>query len=552
MSRNLGVVLRVLPLIICLLSTAFGDDPDFIVVGGGTAGCVLAARLCSALPESQVVLLERGIPRNSTAEFLVRSPRKALDARRSPLVAEFWQSLPNKELFGTTHVIRTGNTLGGSSSVNGMQWSLPLGPQVSSWGVQGLSDSTARKYYRRAYRKARFSQPPEPLRHRYADLVISAAKEVGFKNKFNPFTRKVRRAIWYHAVSITPTGRRIDSCTAYVLPELKNRCQHNLKVQEGATVTKVLLTDSKPRRAFGVEYVDSQDRELQNRKILKAKREVLVAAGPFGSPKLLQLSGIGNAERLKKLGIEPKVELGVGERTQGRGFVPVVSQYTGVPLEPANDADLVNSPEQRRRWEEGRSSVLGQVPAGPISPVSGAAYINTYHARNGAEFNVPLLPSACICNPASFGSLHIKDSNPFSSPDVQLNLMGSAEDRRRAALCVEAALKIHRHLPAIMNVTVVLPTAKVSDELVRNLTGHGLHFVGGCPVGSVLHPNLKVRGVEGLRVIDASSLSEMTRSAGPFASVYMLAEYASEKIAMFYKCKLNKLDKRKCRNVRAW
>lgn len=510
------------------------ETTDFVVVGGGTAGCAVAARLCEYLPHSQVTLLERAPPRDSNAEFLIRAPRNGFAAWVSPAVSETFLSAPNPALNGKKIPIITGNTLGGSSAINGMQWTIPNRGTVESWGIGGLSTRSARKFFNRAFRKVGFAVQKPPLKQIYARDMVRATAANDFKENRAPFKGKVDNSVWENFVAVDARGRRVDSCTAYLSPALTGKCAKNLKLIQGATVTQLRFAGRKKHlKVVGVEYVDSSDRQRQYPKTLLARREVILSAGPYGSPKLLQLSGIGPRNVLEKNGIEVKVPLGVGTKTQLRPLGFVVSLYPGVPIEPANDEKLVNSPVLRAKWEKGLGGVLGK----SIGATNGRKGREYYFATGtilaeSEGLGSPLLSSGCLPNPTSFGKLEIADSNPFSPPSVLPNLLTKERETQRLANCIRKLGAIHSSFPAefaIMNQTAM--GADVTADFVRENVVSGHHFVGGCPVGSVLKRNLRVRGVNRLRVVDASAFSTLPESAGPQASVYMLAEFASSKIA---------------------
>lgn len=125
--------------------------------------------------------------------------------------------------------------------------------------------------------------------------------KAGFKSNSDPFDQSPRSSIWHMNVAVSPTGRRMDSCTAYLTPALAGSCGENLNLLQGVTVTRVLLDESKLPHATGVEYVHSTDTAFKKKIMLNASQEVILSAGPYGSPKLLQLSGIGLEKHLKKL-----------------------------------------------------------------------------------------------------------------------------------------------------------------------------------------------------------------------------------------------------------
>lgn len=514
-------------------------DPDFIIVGGGTAGCVIAARLCEALPSANIVLLERGAERNESAEFLVRAPRKAVSCLEPMVISESFESEPDPGLLGRRTTITTGKTLGGSSSINGMQWTIPVGHTVSRWGIQGLTSGVAQKYFQRVYNKVGFAQQPRPLRQIYADDYLEAVKKAGFKNEFNPFNRKDRNSVWQMSAAVTPTGNRIDSCTAYLTPALQGSCRGNLELIQGVTVTRALLDESTPPRATGVEYVRSMDTRLQNKIILSASKEVILSAGPYGSPKLLQLSGIGPKHHLLRKHVRPRVDLPVGERTQTRPLNSVMSLYRGVPLEPSNNSSVLDSAETLQKWKRGEASALGTTGFATIATLKKYGYSTMATAPDFISVDQPFIGSFCLTNPTAFGYLRIKNANPFSFPEVFLNVLGEKTELKRLSFCMKKFLDVHSKIPESFQLEDVSPTHGVNDTFLRQTTMYGYHFVGGCPVGAVLRPNLKVLGVESLRVIDTSVFKSMPSSSGPMSSTYMLAEFASEKIADKYRCEFS-------------
>lgn len=528
-------ILFVLLPVVALVSA----ESDFVIVGAGTAGCALAARLCERMPKQTFTLLERAPPRTGKANFLVRSPRQMWLAWRSPAVVEPLVTLPEPGLRNRALDIYTGRTLGGSSAINAMQWVVPINGTVERWGVAGLTTASSQPFYRRAFRTVGFAAQSGSLRHAYAGEYVRAADKAGFAKDNDPFDNANKRSVFENRLAVDDKGRRVDSCTAYLSPVLHGKCRHNLRLVQGVTVTRVLLkkgNGQKTLRATGVEYVYSNDTKLRNSMVMKASKEVLVSAGPFGSPKLLQLSGIGPRRLLKSLGIKLLAALPVGARTQARAFVAINSQYEGVPLEPSNNSTLLESPASRAQWRRGDGGVLG------ISSflANGRDKRDAYITGTGSFFpeavDQPLISSSCNVNPKSFGFLRIKSSNPFTPATVLLGLLSGEKDYDMSASCLPRLLNIHREFPKCFNMSFVdPPNGELSEKWIRDSAGWAGHFVGGCAVGSVLRADLQVKSVQGLRVIDASALRVMPLSSGPMASTYMLAEYMSDRIARSYR-----------------
>lgn len=508
--------------------------PDFVIVGGGTAGCTIAARLCSRVRTASVVVLERGVPRSPQSELLTRAVRNIGRSWEDPSLAQIFLSEPDPSMAGKQKDILDANTLGGSSSINAMQWGIPLGNKESRWGIRGLSSRVAKRFYRRAYRKVGFAQQPQSLRQLYGDEYADAASRTRFTNEFSPFKTSLREAVWEMAVAVTPSGRRIDSCTAYLKPVLNGRCRNNLRLIQGTTVTRVLLDNSTMPRAIGVEYVDSRDTLLTNKKVLLASKEVILSAGPYGSPKLLQLSGIGPSSHLQAANVETRVDLPVGQRTQSRSLGFVLSQYKGQPLEPSNNSTVLNAPETLRSWRRRQPSVLGSTGFATMAVLKDIGYVLMSTANDAEMLDVPILQSFCVTNPTSYGYLRIRDGNPFTPPKVLLNALGSRTDMNRMRTCLERFVRVHRNLPASFQLNTTSPPPDFNDTLLRETTSFSLHFVGGCRVGAVVRSDLSVKGVEGLRVVDASVFRSMPVSAGPMSSTYMLAEFVADKLAKMY------------------
>lgn len=510
--------------------------PDFIVVGGGTAGCVLAANLCTLLPSARITLLERAVPRKPPAEFLVRAPLNAFLASQSPALIQLTSSLPNPGLNARPVSVAIPATLGGSSAINAMQFTVPVGNAVSGWHIRGLNFSTARRFYAIARNKVRFAPQQPPFRQIYANDYLTAATKAGFSIPADPFDGRVRNAVWDNFVAIDKKGRRIDACSAYLFPALATPCAANLRLVQSATVTKIKL-DSRRKRAIGVEYVSTRTGNLSDVRSLSASTEVVVAAGPYGSPHLLQLSGIGPERVLRAAGVEPLVDLAVGVRTQARAAAAFVSQYAGVRPEPATLQRNLNATAMRQ-FLRGEGGIYGKANAAGSLTVGRAAYsILSTTAGFGTGVGDLEVASFCLENPVSFGSLKLRDANPFSPPVVDTNLLGSKADVERMLRCLRKVSQIHTQLNKKFELVAETPSGPALNETaLRGTAGFGTHYVGGCRVGAVVSDTLKVNGIAGLRVVDASVLRRIPQSAGTMGSVYMLAEYASRQIAKGFNC----------------
>jgi len=544
-----------------LPAAASSPTADFVIVGGCTAGCTLATRLCTALPRARVVLLERGSPRNGSEQFLVRAARLSTATWPVPSLSEIILSAPARGLGGRTVRLLSGATLGGTSAINPGQWTTPPAAAVAAWGVTGLNASTAGAYYARAAAVLGVAVPPPPLRQVYTEEWLDAAGAAGLPRVDEAAPGPTpRRGAWIHRLAVDRAGRRVDACAGYLAPALAGACADNLELLQGVTVTKVLLKT--PRGclagggchqpvAVGVQYVASADRgagRAAATTTLRARRAVISAAGPYGSPKLLLLSGIGPPAALRAAGVTPTVSLpAVGARMQTRPYAEATATYSGVPLAPANNASLLADPATLAQWRAGRGGVLGVAAAAALGRQTDGlgAYIEAtftpWRSTPGRREYV----SACLSNPSATGRLTLSGADPFAQPVVQTNLLGgAAAEVSTVVACLRRLRAITQSFPRAWGMREVEPPApsrRLDAAHARATTLGAQHMVGGCAVGAVLNGRLRVRGVARLHVVDASAIPSMTPSAGPMASVYMLAEWAAERLAARYGAGLGRI-----------
>lgn len=427
--------------------------------------------------------------------------------------------------------------------MNARQWTVPLRGTVEKWGIHGLTTDSARPYYTRAYRRVGFDRQRVSLRHIYAEDFIKAAEDAGYPLHGDPFDTEVKSSMFENRVSVSRKGTNVNSCDVYLNP-VKSACAGRLEVRQGVTVTKLLLEKGKAKsnvRATGVEYVrtseigamknKNKEGTIKRRKLL-AKRMVICAAGPYGTPKLLQLSGIGPRSVLHPAGISQVVDLPVGLKTQARNFVSIHATYK-TALEPSNNSTLVFSPAVRAAWEAGNisgdGSVLGKLAFFANGRDSDRGFFTGLGHWFPSLMDHKVLGFNCNGNVDSRGYLKIASSNPFAPPRVNFALLREPDDVERLKKCLKNLVRIVQNFPKKLGVQLTSPP--ITERFIRNEAEWGAHFVGGCPVGEVLTDKLQVKGVEGLKVIDASSLRNIPTSAGPMSSVYMLAEYMSEVLA---------------------
>eukprot|EP00892_Ulva_mutabilis_P012581 jgi/Ulvmu1/9696/UM055_0034.1 len=532
------LALLVLATLLTLLTTSRAQDTggeiDYVIVGGGTAGCVMAARLCTRLPDAQIVLLERGQERNQTEEELVRAMRRTFDSWLNPNLAEVWLSTPNPGLGGRPEPIITGRTLGGTSAINAGQWTTPALKDVAAWGFDGLDADAAKKLYERAADILQVRQPPNGLRHEYFDPWLEAAKKQDFEDK-SPLELKQDQEkdnVDTNAVTALGNGRRRDSCTAYLTQAVRNRCRGNLQLRQAAVATEVVVQDGV---AVAVRYRQyNADGTAFTNATLRARREVISCAGPYGSPNLLQLSGIGPDAFLSRAGVPQVVDLPVGASVQGRPVGRIVDVYTSVPLAPENNPHLVFSDRARRTFNSGIGGVLGVT----ITAINGVlieeqGLIAGSTATPSDVIGQPLFLLTCLLNPTTRGTLRLAAdaaTDPLAPPDVNLNLLGTAGETADMQRCLTRLGRVNdevREKGELGLVSVDPGPAGIDQGYLERTTTNSYHFVGGCAAGTVVDGRFRVRSVRGLRVVDASVIPEIPRYAGIMASVYALAEHAA-------------------------
>lgn len=524
-------------------------EADFVIVGGGTAGCVLAARLCADLPEAKILLLERGAPRTTNEEFIVNALRETYNIfeKTTPIYADifnYFPTEPNSALSdpftgapGRTIDLIEGASIGGTSNV-ALQWSYPINGTVDGWGIDGLDSKTAHRINKRVEKVVRVQQPPSELQHDYTQDIIDAFLLNGFNYEDKLIPGKGGFTVEVNFVPGDKEGRRRSSYTSYLKPVLKGVCKDSLTVIQDVTVTKLFPTSNDKKRIDGVEYVITSKPDLTNPFTIKANLEVIVSSGMYGSAKLLQLSGIGPEKFLQSMGINKILaDLPVGQKTQLRPLGVAFGVYNGRPLDSVSNKTQLNT-ATRRQFLAGKGGPYGK----SITATTGKSDTLGYHSagfgRHGKE-GEPYLTAACFLNPVGFGNFSIADgADPFSDPVVHSNMLSDPEDFDAAIQCVKNMQKVIQSFPSEFGMSEAGLTADIPiANWVSATTTTSWHFVGGCASGSVVDGSFKVMGgLSNLRVIDASVIPRMPTSGGLLASTYMLAEFASDMLIKEYAC----------------
>lgn len=532
------------------------EEYDFIIVGAGSAGCVLANRL-SADPGTRVLLLEAGGPDRNP---WIHIPAGFYRNIYNPRLNWGFQTEPIPGFSGRAIPWPRGRVLGGSSAINGLVYIRGQKEDFDLWrqmGNPGWSYEDVLPYFRKAENQERgadaYHGTGGPLDiadlrmdHPLHTAFLAAAEEAGYAR--NPdFNGASQEGAGIYQMTIRGR-RRCSAAVAYLRPAMRRQ---NLAVVTEALAERVLIEGG---RASGVTWCRG-NAHYQAR----ARAEVLLAGGAVNSPQLLQLSGIGPATLLAEHGIAVNANLpGVGENLQDHLNARVVSRIARCVTLNEVSRSLPHQVLAGLAWLFARRGVL-MMGAGPLGLFvrtrEGLATPDVqYHFMAGsvdrpgaAMHDFPGANIACVpCRPESRGFIRIRSADPTEAPLIQPNYLATENDR---STMVEG-LRIARRLFATAAMrpfvgTEALPGAAVQsrDEwlaYIREKAGTGFHASGTCRMGAdpmaVVDPTLCVHGIGALRVVDASVMPTVV-SGNTNAATIMIAEKATDLIRHAHKMK---------------
>jgi choline dehydrogenase len=523
---------------------------DYVIVGAGSAGCVLADRL-SEDGKHSVLVLEYG---GSDRSMLIQMPSALSIPMNMPKYNWGYASEPEPHLDGRVMNCPRGKVLGGSSSINGMVYVRGNPLDFQRWqdeGAAGWGYADVLPYFRRAegrdeggdsYRgdqgpqKTQYGKLDNPLYHAFPE----AARQAGYETTedYNGYRQEGfgRMDMTVHK------GRRWSTANAYLKPALN---RPNLTVVTHALASKILIEN---KRAVGLRFFQG-DREMT----VFADKELIVASGSINSPKLLKLSGIGNAEELKATGIEPVHHLpGVGENLQDHleFYFQVASK---LPITLYSKMGLFSRGLIGLRW------LLFKDGLGATNHFESAGFIRSRAGIEYPDIQYHFLPLAVTYDGQSLATEHgfqahvgpmrsksrgwvrLASADPHQAPRIQFNYMSHPDDWTEMRACVRLTREIFAQ-PAFdpYRGREIQPGADVTsdeaiDAFIRRHVESALHPSCTCKMGSpddpmaVVDPETRVIGLEGLRVVDSSIMPSVT-TGNLNAPTIMIGEKAADHI----------------------
>jgi len=527
------------------------EEFDYIIVGAGSAGCVLANRL-TAIPSNKVLLIEAGGKDNYP---WIHIPVGYYKTMHNPKTDWCFETEPDESMNNRSINYPRGKVLGGSSSINGLLYIRGQEQDYNLWrqlGNIGWGWNDVLPYFLKAEDqehgvskfhniKGPLSVSDQRIRLKILDEFMNAAEEVGIP-KVTDFNKGDNFGCGYFQVTVK-NGLRCSTSVGYLNP-IKNR--NNLKVEIKSHVKNIEFENKK---ATGLSYW--KDNQLIK---VKAKKEVILSAGSIGSPHILQASGIGDAKKLKKYGINIiQNSIGVGKNLQDHLMMRPVYKVKNIKTLNKKINSLVGKIligmeyliYRRGPMTMGASQLCGFAKSDSsretpnlqfhIQPIStnklGGSNLHDFHA---------FTPTVANIRPTSRGEININSADTRVNPKIKMNYLSTQEDRKVTA----AGLKLIRKIVLETNTFKKYEPEefrpginyKEDEELVKAASNYAqtiFHPVGTCKMGkdenSVVNDRLQAHGLKNLRIVDASIMPNIT-SGNTNAPTIMIAEKASDMI----------------------
>ena len=531
------------------------DVFDYVIVGAGAAGSVLANRLTDD-PAVTVCVLEAGPPdRNPWIHIPAGFTKTLFD----PSCTWQFKTEPTANTAGRPIATTQGRTLGGSSSINGMIYNRGQPADLDSWaqrGNRGWGYADMLPYYRRTERRVGLGDPAKRGRdgaipvtdmdwiHPVSEAFIAGAVAAGIP--CNPDYNSGDQAGVGYFQRVIERGRRVSAARAFLKPA---RSRPNLDVRTDARARAILFEH---KRATGVSYLRAPGGPAT---VVHARREVVLCAGTVNTARLLQISGVGPAGLLGDLGVPVVHELrGVGENFRDHYAVRCV-----VRARPGTVTlnELARGPRlagQVLRWASGRPSILAQAPSqvhvfwkswdGLDAPDLQCVFTPGSY-QQGRTYILDSYPGmtagAWPHRPDSTGWVRARSTDPFTDPVIQPNYLSDAGDRRvtlGGIRLIRRLLSTPELAPFVDRESLPGPDVQGDDELLDYARANGTtcyHLIGTARMGPATDPGavvddtLRVHGMAGLRVVDASIMPSMP-SANTYATTLMIAERGADLI----------------------
>jgi choline dehydrogenase len=526
---------------------------DYIIVGGGAAGCVLANRL-SEDPQVRVLLVEAG---GSDDRFLIRMPLGMMRAFRDPTLTWGFMSEPEAHLNGRVLPVVRGRVMGGSSSINGMFFMRGHSRDFDGWqelGCERWSYAHVLPYFKKLESSWRGDVPyhgvggpmpvaPNATTRLLHEPLMATAAAAGFWTS-EDINGRLEEGFARPEITVDARGRRASAARMYLKPVLQ---RPNLEVMQGALTTRVLVAG---KRAVGIEL-----RRASETHNVYAEREVILCGGTYNSAQLLMLSGFGAADDLRRLGLRVQADLpGVGANLSEH-FRVGLQFATRQPVSFLRELRADRVAVSLLRWLLfGTGAFAAQVSSCNViirtddrlpqpdiqlmcNPVRMDAKI--WWPLVSRRQSHLLTSDAVLLHPKSRGKVSLRSADPAAKPIIRFNALAEAEDLATLRRGLRAIRRIYGTAPqADLVEREVVPGPEVAsdsdlDAYIRANAGLTQHPVGTCSMaagpGRVVDPQLCVQGVDGLRVADASIMPTVP-GGNTYAAVLMIAERAADLI----------------------